>query len=248
MSANTPAFRRGGAWRCRPWLSLVAALAVMTVEAATADPVPDTMAQRTLACTACHGREGRATNDGYYPRIAGKPAGYLYEQLLNFREGRRRNEAMERLLAPLSDAYLREIAAHFAALDLPYPPPQTRGAPAAALARGESLVRQGDPTRGLPACSACHGAAMTGVQPGTPGLLGLSRDYLVGQMGAWRNGLRRARAPDCMAKVARAMSEEDVAAMALWLSSQPVPVDAKPAASVPQPLPLDCGSGPRATP
>jgi hypothetical protein len=26
--------------------------------------------------------------DGYYPRIAGKPAGYLYNQLLNFRDGR----------------------------------------------------------------------------------------------------------------------------------------------------------------
>ncbi|WP_312028299.1 c-type cytochrome [Aquabacterium sp. J223] len=109
-------------------------------------------------------------------------------------------------------------------------------------------MRQGDPARGVPACSACHGAAMTGVQPGMPGLLGLSRDYLVAQMGAWRNGLRQARAPDCMARVARALSEEDVAAMALWLSSQPLPADAKPAATVAQPLPLDCGSGLRARP
>ena len=30
-----------------------------------------------LACTGCHGAEGRAASDGYYPRIAGKPAGYL---------------------------------------------------------------------------------------------------------------------------------------------------------------------------
>ena len=56
---------------------------------ATAAPVAfqDTMAQRTLACTSCHGKEGRAGPDGYYPRIAGKPAGYLYAQLLHFREG-----------------------------------------------------------------------------------------------------------------------------------------------------------------
>ena len=29
------------------------------------------MASRVLACTACHGQEGRATPDGYFPRIAG---------------------------------------------------------------------------------------------------------------------------------------------------------------------------------
>ena len=79
------------------------------------------MAQRTLACTACHGKEGRAGPDGYYPRIAGKPAGYLYNQLLNFRDGRRHYGLMARLLDPLSDAYLLEIAQHFASLDLPYP-------------------------------------------------------------------------------------------------------------------------------
>ena len=39
------------------------------------------MAQRVLACTGCHGPEGRAAADGYYPRIAGKPAGYLFNQL-----------------------------------------------------------------------------------------------------------------------------------------------------------------------
>jgi cytochrome c553 len=37
----------------------------------------DSMTQRTLACTACHGEQGRAGPDGYYPRLAGKPAGYL---------------------------------------------------------------------------------------------------------------------------------------------------------------------------
>ena len=54
-----------------------------------AAPFEDNMAQRTLACTACHGPQGRAAPDGYYPRLAGKPAGYLYHQLLNFRDGRR---------------------------------------------------------------------------------------------------------------------------------------------------------------
>ena len=49
----------------------------------------DNMAERTRACTACHGEQGRAGPDGYYPRLAGKPAGYLHNQLRNFSQGRR---------------------------------------------------------------------------------------------------------------------------------------------------------------
>src|SRR6478672_4791156 len=105
-------------------LLIYLSIAIAATAARAAPPFEDNMAQRTLACTACHGKEGRAAPDGYYPRIAGKPAGYLYNQLLNFRDGRRHYGLMARLLDPLSDAYLMEMAQHFAALDLPYPPPQ----------------------------------------------------------------------------------------------------------------------------
>ena len=85
-----------------------AGLAGANVLAAAA--IPDTIAQRAAACTACHGKEGRATNDGYFPRIAGKPAGYLYNQLLNFRAGRRTYPMMIYMVSHLSDAYLMEMA------------------------------------------------------------------------------------------------------------------------------------------
>jgi cytochrome c553 len=62
----------------------VAALLPLHARAVEAAAVQDTMAQRMKACEVCHGREGRATNAGYFPRIAGKPAGYLYAQLQNF--------------------------------------------------------------------------------------------------------------------------------------------------------------------
>jgi cytochrome c553 len=56
---------------------------------------------------------GRAGPDGYYPRLAGKPAGYLYHQLLNFRDGRRHYGLMTRMVDPLGNAYLMEIARAF---------------------------------------------------------------------------------------------------------------------------------------
>lgn len=221
-------------------LVLAALLTVGPVAAQTAAS-DDPIARRVQACTLCHGPEGRATASGYFPRIAGKPAGYLHQQLLNFRDGRRDQAAMVWLVQHLSDDYLREMADWFAAQDLPYPPPQAPALPPQRRARGEALVRQGDPARGIPACTACHGARMTGVQPAIPGLLGLPRDYLIGQLGAWRVGERRAVAPDCMAEIARRLAPEDVAAVADMLASSPVPADARPAPALPAPLPLDCG-------
>lgn len=205
------------------------------LSAAAANPAPfeDTIAQRTLACTACHGAQGRAGPDGYYPRLAGKPAGYLYNQLLNFREGRRHYALMTQLVDPLSDAYLMEIATYFSALDLPYPSPAAPAAAPEVLRRGQVLVTQGDAARGLPACVSCHGQAMTGVTPHIPGLLGLPRDYLNAQLGAWRTGQRRAHAPDCMAKIVARMSSEDINAATSWLAAQPLPASSKPAPSLP---------------
>ena len=207
-------------------------------------PFEDTMAQRTLACSACHGAQGRAGPDGYYPRIAGKPAGYLYNQLVNFRDGRRHYGLMTRMVDPLSNAYLMEIAQHFAALDLPYPAPQPATSPLAVLLRGEQLARHGDAARRVPACTACHGAALTGVLPGVPGLLGLPRDYLNAQLGAWATQQRRAHAPDCMAQIVERLKPDDVTAVASWLAAQPLPANTKPAAARPAAMPLDCGSAP----
>jgi len=200
------------------------------------------MAQRLLACTGCHGKQGRAASDGYYPRIAGKPAGYLYNQLQNFRDGRREYRLMADLIAPLNDAYLREIAAHFASLDLPYPPSQPATTTPALLQRGEQLALRGDPARRLPACAQCHGEALTGVMPALPGLLGVPRDYLTAQLGAWLSGNRHAQAPDCMSQIAERLAPDDVGAVAQWLAAQPVPAQGKPASALPAALPMPCGA------
>lgn len=208
----------------------------------------DSMAQRTQPCTACHGNQGRAGPDGYYPRLAGKPAGYLYHQLVNFSQGRRHYPLMTGLLDTLTPEYLQEVAQYFSSLSIPYPAPLPSQASAALLARGEQLVRDGDPARNIPACRLCHGKALTGVNPNIPGLLGLPADYINAQLGGWQTGQRSTVAPDCMAKIARQLSDGDISAVARWLSSQAVPLAAK---AVDQPAPQDailktyrCGSAP----
>lgn len=206
--------------------------------------VPVLQASHVAACTACHGPQGRATPSGYFPRIAGKPQEYLFQQLLNFRDGRRSYPLMGHLLQHLGDDYLQGMAQYFSRLEVPYPPPEPPASTAARLARGAQLVHQGDAARRIPACSQCHGATLMGSLPAVPGLLGLSRDYLNSQLGAWRTGHRAARAPDCMAQVAQALALEDVADVSAWLATQPVPQPAKPEAAKAVRWPLACGAAP----
>lgn len=203
------------------------------------------LAQHAKACTGCHGDQGQSRPDGYVPRLAGKPAGYLHAQLIAFRDGQRVHTGMATLLQPLDDAMLGALAAHFAGLSLPYPPPAATlpAQSSAEAARAQALVRQGDPARRIPACAACHGTALTGIAPQVPGLLGLPADYIGAQLGAWRNLSRHARAPDCMAEVASRLPLEDVSRVARWLAAQPVPSGGQPATTAPAQWPMDCGGG-----
>jgi|SRR5262245_7348925 len=208
---------------------------------AGAQQVPDTLEQRLAACAACHGRSGEGlTPKQYYPSVAGKPAGYLFNQLVNFRERRRQSPAMNYMVAFLSDDYLRDIARHYALLPPARQP--TQEAPSAdILARGEALVQRGDQARKIPACAACHGKPLTGMEPAIPGLLGLDAHYIGAQMGAWRNRLRRAQEPDCMANVASLLVPGDIEAIAAYLASLPIPTVMEPLPAGSLKLPTECG-------
>ncbi len=239
---------------CAALVTTVLTAVMATTASAAPPPAPskddfkDDIAQRVLACTSCHGLQGRAAPDGYYPRLAGKPAGYLYNQLVNFRDGKRQYGLMTQLLAPLTDAYLMEIAQHFSNLQTPYPLPLPGMQSAEQLARGKLLVLAGDAARGIPACVQCHGSAMTGVAPNVPGLLGLPRDYVNAQLGAWKTGQRQAQAPDCMHAVVKLLSSDDINAASGYLAATRLPLDTHPASSAPplakNAVAIACGSAP----
>jgi cytochrome c553 len=211
-------------------------------QAQDGEHAPDTMAARVLACASCHGDKGQGTNDDYFPRLAGKPAGYLYNQLIAFRDGRRKYPPMNYLLEFLPDPYLRSMAEYFASEQPPFPPPATPIVSGTMLARGEMLATKGDSDREIPACANCHGPSFTGMEPAIPGLLGLRTNYISAQLGAWRYGTRTAAAPDCMQIVAGHLTEEDVKALAAWLSSRQAPTNPTPEPHGSLPMPLSCGS------
>ncbi|WP_395006701.1 c-type cytochrome [Undibacterium sp.] len=223
--------------------SLILLIGLMNPAGAQTVVAADSLQQRVKACVACHGQDGRATTDGFYPRIAGTPAGYLFNQLRHFREAKRVYPMMTYMVAHMNDAYLQEIADYFAALNPPYAAPQTSQATPVVMERGRSLVKMGDLGRKLPACVACHGDKMTGVAPFIPGLLGLPRDYLVAQLGAWKTGSRHAASPDCMQTVAQQLDANDIAAVSAWLAVQTMPADTKAATPTKDfNLPIACGS------
>ena len=218
-----------------------AALAAASAAAAPVD-VPDTMAERMKPCVACHGPENVTGRDGFYPRLAGKPKGYLFNQLRHFRDGRRYYRSMALLLENLSDEYLLEMAEYFAALKQPYPPPERVNLAPEEITVARRLIENGDPGRNIPACVECHGKALMGTDPFIPGLLGLPRMYMVAQFGSWRSGgLLRSRKADCMSEIGKQLTAEETNALSAWLASRHVPEHDAPAASLSTELARRCG-------
>lgn len=212
------------------------------VPSTTLQGPPDTMEERVRGCVSCHGQHGKGTDNVYFPRLAGKPAGYLYNQLVAFRDGRRKYAPMNYLLAYLPDEYLQKMAQYYADAREPFVTPAPSTASVTVLKRGQTVVMNGDHGKDIPACIACHGPNLSGREPGIPGLIGLRPDYISAQLGAWRYGTRTALEPDCMQLIAARMTEDDVAAVSAWLASMPIQGNTLPVKQSSERLPFECGS------
>ncbi len=228
--------------RVAGWLAAAMLIFCTAVQAADAPNVPDTLQQRLAACTTCHGVHGGGTPDSkFFPRLAGKPAAYLLRQMQDFQNGLRKYAPMEYTVRHLSPEYMREIAEYFSAQQVAYVRSPAPAVSEAVLQRGAQLVNKGDPQLKIPACARCHGTELTGVEPSTPGLVGLPYDYISSQLGSWRTHTRATVPPDCMAVIAGRLRESDITAVAAWLAGRDMPAHtrAQPAGSVDPPLP--CG-------
>lgn len=222
---------------------LFSLLFAVCVTANAANNVPDTMAERMKACTICHGDEDKIEQHAYFPSINGKPQGYLFNQLRNFRDGKRHYQPMAVLLENMTDDYLMAIAGYFSMLQLPNAMREPIALSPDEIKLAEQLVFSGQPGRDIPACSACHGDALMGVTPFIPGLLGLSRIYITAQFGSWRNGgLIRGQVSDCMSDIAKKLTDDEIVALAKWLPSQPASGALSPPEALSSELAQRCGS------
>lgn len=231
-------------------VALMLATPAFGQEDTTPDALPD-LREHLAACAICHGEHGEGASDGaeFYPHLAGKPAGYLLAQMQAFRDGHRHYPRMVYLMQYMDDTWLGEISRWYAA----QPARTLRAAAttpaldASARARAETLVFQGDPARGVPACVSCHGDRLTGVEPAIPALVGLPTDYLIAQLGGWITGARVSQAPDCMADIARRLDPADIRLVATWLAGQSADPGERPMPAGSVSLPMPCGPLPAGT-
>jgi cytochrome c553 len=200
-----------------PAIALLVVLATTSfAESQTATPQKDPARARPLAesvCAACHGVDGNSPIP-VNPSLAGQHPGYLYKQLADFKAGRRKNAAMNAIVANLSNDDLRDLAAYFAAQK-----PMTGAAKDRALvAAGQRLYRGGNSEAGVPACSGCHSPDGAGIPAQYPRLAGQHGDYTVAQLQSFRNGDRDNDPNAMMRVIASRLSDKDMAAVAQYIT------------------------------
>jgi len=71
--------------------------------------------KKAQMCAACHGIDG-ISKMPMAPNIAGSPAMYLEKQIKAFRSGERKDETMNVVTKPLSDADIADLAAWYSGL------------------------------------------------------------------------------------------------------------------------------------
>jgi len=95
--------------------AMVAALSVAfaCASAAALAGEPAKGKEKSNVCAACHGPDGNSPSPEF-PRIGGQYEEYLYQALLDYKAGRRKNPIMSAQVENLSPADLGDLAAYFA--------------------------------------------------------------------------------------------------------------------------------------
>lgn len=180
-------------------------------------------ATAAVICTACHQADGSGMNipgGESWPRLAGLDANYLYKQLLDFKQGVRISASMAPFAAMLTEQQLKDVAVYYS--QLPATPGQGgQDADPALLAAGKKLAESGDWERYIVACSSCHGPANQGAGQYFPGIAGQHAGYIEQQLMDWKQGKRENDPQHLMLAIAERMNEQDIKAVAAWLSIQP---------------------------
>jgi cytochrome c553 len=193
---------------------LCAGQAFAQKEAAKADAKAQGIANQV--CAACHAADGNSIAPAN-PKIAGQFPEYLHKQLQDFKpkagqKAARDNPVMSGMVANLSDADMKGLAAYYAGQKLK--PALATDKDLAAL--GQKLWRGGNAEKAMPACSGCHGPAGVGIPGQYPRLAGQYSEYIAAQLKLFRDGGRANDQNGVMRGVASKMSEREISAVAQY--------------------------------
>ena len=168
-------------------------------------------------CAACHGDKGLSQGNGgggpVFPSLAGQSPYAIYKQLHDFRSGARVNPQMTAVSQMLAESDLANVAAYYSDASKEYAAIGSRellGDPEI-----ETLAREGDSHRRLPACLACH-VNNSGGPIETPVITGQSSDYILAQLNAFASGQRKNDVYGRMRDVANKLTPQERAALARY--------------------------------
>ena len=198
-------------------VALLWAGAVLAQGVAKSDPTKGKQIAGQV-CVACHGPDGNSVAPAN-PKIAGLFPEYLYKQLSNFKaqngkKAERENPIMAGMVANLSDADMRSLAAFFSSQTLR--PDWARDKDLAAL--GQKFYRGGNLETGVPACEGCHGPAGAGIPSQYPRIAGQYVEYIEAQLKAFRSGARANDPSGMMRGVAARMTDREISAVAQYVA------------------------------
>ncbi len=184
------------------------------VEALKLKGDPKNGADTYEVCGACHLPSGAGRPDGTFPQLAGQHATVLIKQIADIREGTRDNPTMypfakEAMTQPQE---LADTAAFIQTLCVPLDHGHYEGADAAKqIADGRTLYEK--------ECKDCHGANGQGDSAKFyPVIAGQHYKYLLRQMTAIRDGVRRNANPD-MVKIIKKYNDQQLVAISAYQSS-----------------------------
>lgn len=127
-------------------------------------------------CAGCHGAIGISKTPGM-PSLVGQDPKYLVAAMEAYQDGRRKNDIMKAMIAPVAETNLNNIALFYA---LQSPEPAQTAAAGSATA-GQALAA---------GCAGCHGAQGVSGNPTTPSLAGQDATYLGAALHAYQDGSR----------------------------------------------------------
>ncbi len=162
--------------------------------------------EKAAVCAACHGPDGNST-DPQYPIIAGQNARYIYLQLRDFKEGRRKNPLMSPMATNLSKKDMLDLAAYYSAQKA------TRE-----NAKGDpGKIDEGRKIADAALCPMCHLGGFSG-QNEVPKVAGQHYDYIKKQLLAFKNRTRTNDAGSMTAYMSN-VTPEQMEALAAYAAS-----------------------------